>query len=74
MIQLVVNFVWSLLFFNLEAFGLSFFWLILLFALIVRMVLVFRELDETAAWLQVPYLLWVFFAGYLNYGVWMLNR
>ena len=74
LIQLAANFAWSILFFNYQAFGLAFFWLILLFALLVRMILVFRDLDPTAAWLQLPYLLWVFFAGYLNYGVWMLNR
>ena len=74
LIQLAVNFAWSVIFFNYQAFGLAFFWLILLFALLVRMILVFRDLDPTAAWLQLPYLLWVFFAGYLNYGVWMLNR
>ena len=74
LIQLAVNFAWSVIFFNYQAFGLAFFWLILLFALLVRMILVFRDLDPTAAWLQLPYLLWVFFAGYLNYGVWALNR
>ena len=74
LLQLAVNFAWSILFFNCQAYGLAFFWLILLFALLVRMILAFRELDPAAAWLQLPYLLWVFFAGYLNYGVWMLNR
>ncbi len=74
LLQLAVNFAWSIIFFNYQAFGLAFFWLILLFALLVRMILVFRDLDPTAARLQLPYLLWVFFAGYLNYGVWMLNR
>ena len=73
-IQLAVNFAWSILFFNFQAFGLAFLWLVLLCALIVRMILAFRELDAPAAWMQLPYLLWVFFAGYLNYGVWMLNR
>ena len=37
------------------------------------MTLSFRELDRPAAYLQIPYLVWVFFAGYLNFGVWMLN-
>ena len=72
--QLAVNFFWSILFFSLEAYGFAFFWLVLLWALIVRMILSFREVDAAAAWLQLPYLLWVFFAGYLNYGVWMLNQ
>lgn len=74
LIQLAVNFFWSILFFNLQAFGFSFLWLVLLWVLIVRMALSFYELDRPAAWLQVPYLIWVFFAGYLNFGVWLLNR
>ena len=73
LVQLAVNFLWSIWFFNLQAFGFAFFWLILLCALIVRMILAFKELDTPAGWLQLPYLVWVFFAGYLNYGVWMLN-
>lgn len=71
--QLAVNFFWSILFFSFEAYGLAFFWLVLLWALIVRMILSFRDLDPPAAWLQLPYLLWVLFAGYLNYGVWMIH-
>lgn len=72
--QLVVNVLWSVLFFNLRAYGFAFVWLVLLWALIVAMTLRFRELDRTAANLQIPYLIWVLFAGYLNYGVWMLNK
>ena len=74
LVQLGVNFVWPLLFFNRQAFGFAFAWLVLLFALIVWMTLIFREIDKAAALLLLPYLLWVAFAGYLNYGVWMLNR
>ena len=74
LIQLGVNFFWSILFFNAQAFLAAFVWLVLLFGLIVWMYLCFRELDLTAARLQIPYLLWVAFAGYLNFGVWMLNR
>lgn len=73
-LQLAVNFLWPLLFFNLQAFGAAFLWLVLLFALIVWMILSFRELEKAAAWLLLPYLLWTAFAGYLNYGVWLLNR
>ena len=65
---------WNVLFFNLETYGFAFVWLVLLWALIVAMTLRFRELDRTAANLQIPYLIWVLFAGYLNYGVWMLNK
>lgn len=73
LIQLGFNFFWSILFFSFQAFGLAFFWLVILWALIIWMTLSFHELDPPAAWLQLPYLLWVLFAGYLNYGVWKLN-
>lgn len=72
--QLTVNFFWSLFFFHLRAFGFSFLWLLLLWVLVVWMFLLFRKLDPPAAWMQIPYLLWLAFAAYLNYGVWYLNR
>ena len=72
--QLVVNFFWSLIFFNAQAYGFAFAWLILLWILILWMIISFYQVDKTAALLQIPYLAWVTFAGYLNYGVWMLNR
>lgn len=73
-IQLVVNFFWSLIFFNAQAFGFAFFWLLLLWILVLLMILAFRKIDPLAAWLQVPYLLWLTFAAYLNLGVWYLNK
>ena len=42
--------------------------------MILLLILSYRKVDPLAAWLQVPYLLWVTFAAYLNFGVWMLNR
>ena len=74
LIQLAVNFFWSIIFFNLQAFGGALIWLIALWVLILWMILSFRKVDPLAAWLQIPYLLWVTFAGYLNAGVWLLNR
>ena len=71
--QLVVNFFWSPIFFNLEAFGLAFFWLVLLWGLVLWMILAFRKVDPLAAKLQIPYLIWLSFAAYLNLGVWYLN-
>ena len=71
--QLVVNFFWSPVFFNLQAFGLAFFWLMLLWILVLLMISVFRKTDLPAAKLQIPYLLWLTFAAYLNLGVWYLN-
>lgn len=72
--QLVVNFFWSLIFFNAQAFGFAFLWLLLLWGLVLWMILTFRKVDPIATWLQIPYLLWLTFAAYLNFGVWYLNR
>ena len=71
--QLAVNFFWSPIFFNLQAFGLAFFWLLMLWGLVLWMILTFRKTDPIAAKLQIPYLLWLTFAAYLNLGVWYLN-
>ena len=72
--QLIVNFFWSLIFFNLQTFGFAFIWLLLLWVLVAWMILVFYRVDPLAAWLQVPYLIWLTFAAYLNFAVWMMNR
>ena len=72
--QLAVNFVWPLLFFRWQLRMLALFWLVLLIVLIVRMIQRFAAIDKTAAYLQVPYLLWSGFALYLNAAVWWLNR
>ncbi len=72
--QLAVNFLWSLLFFNLQARGFSFIWLIGLWILIILMIVSFWKIDRPAALLQIPYLLWVTFAGYLNCAIWILNK
>jgi tryptophan-rich sensory protein len=71
--QLIINFFWSPLFFNAQAYGSAFLWILLLIALVIAMILSFRKVDPLAAWLQIPYLLWLLFAAYLNYGVWQLN-
>lgn len=73
-LQLAVNFLWSLVFFNLQSFGAAFVLLAVLLALILLMIRAFRPLDLLAARLQLPYLAWATFAGYLNLGVWLLNR
>ena len=72
-LQLAFNFFWSILFFNLGSYGLALIWLLILWVLIILMIVSFCKVDKTAAYLQIPYLLWVTFAAYLNYGVWRLN-
>ena len=71
--QLLINFFWPLIFFNAQAFEFSFFWLLLLWSLVLWMILEFRKVDRLSAYIQIPYLFWLTFAGYLNLGVWLLN-
>ena len=73
-LQLVFNFFWSVLFFNFRAYGFSVLWLIILWVLILLMIIQFYKSDKSAGLLQIPYLLWVSFALYLNFMVWVLNR
>ena len=72
-LQLGFNFFWSILFFNLQWFGFALGWLVVLWGLILWMTLLFRKVEPAGWWLQLPYLLWVAFAAYLNFGVWRLN-
>lgn len=74
LVQLAVNFFWSPIFFGAQAFGAAFLWLLALWLLVLEMIRQFRKVDELAAKLQIPYLLWLTFAAYLNLGVWYLNR
>jgi tryptophan-rich sensory protein len=73
-LQLAVNFFWTILFFRLEARLFAFFWLVLLLVLAARMTRIFSDHRDLAAKLQIPYLVWLVFAGYLNFAVYLLNR
>lgn len=73
-VQLAFNFLWSTIFFTYQAFGAALIWLVILWVLILLMIFAFRRVDPLAAKLQIPYLIWVTFAVYLNAGVWLLNR
>lgn len=73
-LQLAVNFLWSPIFFSAGAYLPAFFWLVLLWILVYLMQDLFGEMDSLAGMLQIPYLLWLTFAAYLNIGVWYLNR
>lgn len=72
-IQLVFNFFWSIIFFNLEAYFFSFIWLILLWLLILATMILFFKISKPAGYLLLPYLLWVTFAGYLNLYIYLHN-
>ena len=73
-LQLVFNFFWPIIFFNSEQYLFALIWLVVLWFLILAMILAFSRHNKTAAYLQIPYLIWVTFAGYLNAGIWLLNR
>ena len=72
-VQLVVNFLWPFIFFNLGMYLAAFLWLILLIALVIAMIAKFYQISHAAAYLQIPYLLWLIFDGYLNLGILLLN-
>ena len=72
-IQLFFNFLWSILFFNFRQYLPAFIWLVILWLLISACIILFYRISKPAAYLMVPYLFWVTFAGYLNFGVYFLN-
>lgn len=72
-LQLVINFFWSIIFFNLRNYLCAFIWLLLLLFVIIIMILQFKKISSAAAYLQIPYLIWVSFAGYLTWMVYLLN-
>lgn len=72
-LQLAANFIWTILFFNLKQYLFSFIWLILLIFLVARMAICFVTVDRKAAALQIPYVLWICFAAYLNIAIYYLN-
>ena len=73
-LQLFINFIWSIVFFNLRAFLPAFVLILVLWVLIIVMIIRFYKIDKTAALLQIPYLLWVTFAAYLTLAIYILNR
>lgn len=69
-VQLVLNALWSMIFFGLHNPGLAFIDLIFLWFAILATIFSFAKIFKSAAWLLIPYILWVSFAGYLNYSIW----
>ncbi|HWP51137.1 MAG TPA: TspO/MBR family protein [Clostridia bacterium] len=71
--QLAVNFVWPFVFFLAQRYLLAFVVLVVLWLLVFEMIRSFYSINRTAALLQIPYLLWLTFAGYLNLAIYFLN-
>lgn len=72
-IHLVVNTLWSIVFFGLHQLGLALIIILILFGMILYLIKIFRPIDRRASYLLVPYLLWVSFATILNLAIWRLN-
>lgn len=72
-IQLFLNVIWSIIFFGLRSPGRAFIDIVLLWLAILATIIFFAKISKPAAWLLAPYILWVSFAGYLNYSIWILN-
>jgi len=72
-IQLALNFMWPVFFFSLSAYLFSFIWLAVLWLFIIATAISFCKLADRAGYLMIPYYLWVTFAGYLNFGIYLLN-
>ena len=72
-VQLFLNFIWSPIFFGAQQYLVAFIVLILLIASVVAMIVSFYKISKPAALLQIPYLIWLIFAGYLNLAIYILN-
>ena len=73
-IQLAINALWSIIFFTFKWRLFAFIWIILLAAAVISMIRKFYNKNKIAGLLQIPYILWVAFAAYLNFGFYILNR
>ncbi len=72
-IQLIVNSLWTMIFFRFENFLLAFVWLLFIIFLVLIMMYYFYKADKKAFYLQIPYILWLVYAAILNYSIYTLN-
>ena len=73
-INLILNFFWPIIFFNLQARLFAFLFILLLDVVVLFMFLCFYGINKKAAYLQIPYFIWLLFATVLNFSVYFLNR
>lgn len=73
-LQLILNFAWSFIFFYFKLYGLAFIELIILLIFIIITTIKFFRIDKISGLLMIPYIIWVSFAGLLNFFIWMLNE
>lgn len=73
-LQLALNFIWSILFFGLDLRLTAMVDLVILLLVVVNMTLKFAKINKKAAYLNIPYIIWLIYAGFLNYFIWIINR
>ncbi len=72
-LQLFFNFCWPFVFFTFNAYFFAFIWIIALWVLIIATTLQYYKISKTAAYLFIPYIIWVTFAAVLNFSIYLLN-
>ncbi len=73
-LQLILNFFWSIIFFKSHQIGIALFEILIMWASIVAMLILFYKTSKLASLMNIPYLLWVSFASILNYSLYILNQ
>lgn len=74
LVQLLINFLWTIIFFNLRLYGISFILIIILLILITITTIKFFKVDKISGVLMVPYIGWITFASYLTFYIWIFNE
>ncbi len=72
-IQLILNMLWTLIFFRLNLLLFAFIWIIVMIIFVILMIYYFYKINKISAFLQIPYLIWLIFAGILNFSIYVLN-
>lgn len=72
-LQLIINFFWSIFFFRNQALTFSFLWLVFLLITVIVTFIKFKRIYKPSAYLLIPYIVWIIFAGYLNLSIAILN-
>lgn len=73
LIQLIFNSLWTLIFFGFKNFLLGWIWILILIVLVIIMIYRFYKINKLAGLIQIPYLIWLAFAFYLNFSIYLLN-
>ncbi|MBQ9949557.1 MAG: tryptophan-rich sensory protein [Clostridia bacterium] len=72
-IQLLINFLWTIIFFNFAMYTFAFLWILMLLAFVIANTVSFYKIRKSAGLLLLPYVAWIIFAGYLNFMISVLN-